>query len=174
MVNGFINALVALLISGATLSFNFKGVDPLGNVLYDGNGTVLSLGDSYRMETPQMLIVSDGTTKGIYQKEIDEIVLQSVASDASGAGAALSGIMDNPFAILQQAGDLYTITTYKGGKKVSSGAPGALPDKIELRAKSGTVYTIEILTARKADAVDSSSFVLDLDDYPTAVVTDLR
>lgn len=183
MTNGFINTLVAFLIGGATLCFNFKAVDASGALMYDGEGTIVTLGDSYRMETPQMLIVSDGSTKGIYQKEIDEIVLQGVAagSAASGVGASgspaansLQGIMDNPFAILRQAGDFYTVTTWKGGKKSTSGAPGALPDKIELRSKAGAVYTIGILSAKKENSLDASSFVLDPDDYPTAVVTDLR
>lgn len=185
MANGFINTLVAFLIAGATLSFSFKAVEPSGKVVYDGTGTVLAIGDSYRMETPQMLVVSDGETKGIYQKEIDEIVLQKVASvgasgalgsdgNLSAANTTLQGIMDNPFAILQHAGKFYTVTTYKGGKKATSGAPGALPDKIELRAASGAVYTIGILDAKKEDSVDASSFVLNPDDFPTAVVTDLR
>ena len=174
MANGFINTLVAFLIAGATLSFSFKAVEPSGKVMYDGTGTVLAIGDSYRMETPQMLIVSDGETKGIYQKEIDEIVLQKVVPTGAAENATLQGIMDNPFAILQHAGKFYTVTTYKGGKKATSGAPGTLPDKIELRAASGAVYTIGILGAKKEDTVDASSFVLNLDDFPTAVVTDLR
>lgn len=185
MANGFINTLVAFLMAGATLSFSFKAADPSGKVMYDGIGTVLAIGDSYRMETPQMLVVSDGETKGIYQKEIDEIVLQKVASggasgalssdgNLSAANTTLQGIMDNPFAILQHAGKFYTVTTYKGGKKATSGAPGALPDKIELRAASGAVYTIGILGAKKEDTVEASSFVLNMDDFPTAVVTDLR
>ena len=185
MANGFINTLVAFLMAGATLSFSFKAAEPSGKVIYDGTGTVLAIGDSYRMETPQMLIVSDGETQGIYQKEIDEIVLQKVASggasgalssdgNLSAANTTLQGIMDNPFAILQHAGKFYTVTTYKGGKKATSGAPGALPDKIELRAASGAVYTIGILGAKKEDTVEASSFVLNPDDFPTAVVTDLR
>ncbi len=174
MANGFINTLVAFLIAGATLSFSFKAVEPSGKVMYDGTGTVLAIGDSYRMETPQMLIVSDGETKGVYQKEIDEIVLQKVVPTGAAENATLQGIMDNPFAILQHAGKFYTVTTFKGGKKATSGAPGALPDKIELRAASGAVYTIGILGAKKEDSVDSSAFVLNLDDFPTAVVTDLR
>lgn len=174
MANGFINTLVAFLIAGATLSFSFKAVEPSGKVMYDGTGTVLAIGDSYRMETPQMLIVSDGETKGVYQKEIDEIVLQKVVPTGAAENATLQGIMDNPFAILQHAGKFYTVTTYKGGKKATSGAPGALPDKIELRAASGATYTIGILGAKKEDTVDASSFVLNLDDFPTAVVTDLR
>ena len=174
MANGFINTLVAFLIAGATLSFSFKAVEPSGKVMYDGTGTVLAIGDSYRMETPQMLIVSDGETKGVYQKEIDEIVLQKVVPTGSAENATLQGIMDNPFAILQHAGKFYTVTTYKGGKKATSGAPGALPDKIELRAASGAVYTIGILGAKKEDTVEASSFVLNPDDFPTAVVTDLR
>ena len=185
MANGFINTLVAFLMAGATLSFSFKAAEPSGKVMYDGTGTVLAIGDSYRMETPQMLVVSDGETKGIYQKEIDEIVLQKVASggasgalssdgNLSAANTTLQGIMDNPFAILQHAGKFYTVTTYKGGKKATSGAPGALPDKIELRAASGAVYTIGILGAKKEDTVEASSFVLNPDDFPTAVVTDLR
>ena len=185
MANGFINTLVAFLMAGATLSFSFRAAEPSGKVMYDGTGTVLAIGDSYRMETPQMLVVSDGTTKGIYQKEIDEIVLQKVASagasgalssdgNLSAANTTLQGIMDNPFAILQHASKFYTVITFKGGKKATSGAPGALPDKIELRAASGATYTIGILGAKKEDSVDSSSFVLNPDDFPTAVVTDLR
>ena len=120
-----------------------------------------------------MLIVSDGSTKGIYQKDIDEIVLQGVAAGGPAANS-IQGIMDNPFEVLRHAGDFYTVTTWKGGKKSISGAPGALPDKIELCSKAGAVYTIGILSAKKENSVDASSFVLDPDDYPTAVVTDLR
>lgn len=173
MTNGFINTLVAFLIGGATLCFNFKAVDASGTLLYDGEGTIVTLGDSYRMETPQMLIVSDGSTKGIYQKEIDEIVLQGVAAGGPATNS-IQGIMDNPFEVLRHAGDFYTVTTWKGGKKSTSGAPGALPDKIELRSKAGAVYTVGILSAKKENSLDVSSFVLDPDDYPTAVVTDLR
>ena len=51
MVNTVINALVAFLIGGATLSFNFSAVDATGNSQYEGSGSVITLGENYRMET---------------------------------------------------------------------------------------------------------------------------
>ncbi len=170
MVNGFLNTIVALLMAGATLSFNFKAVEASGNVQYDGTCTVTAKGDSYRLETKEAIIVSNGTVKGIYQKSIDEIVLQSVGE----ASASMAGLMDNPLAFLKDADKYYEVTTWKDGKKVSSGAEGSLPDKIELKAKSGAHYTIGILSSKKNDMPDGNLFVLNLEDYPYAVVTDLR
>ena len=66
MVNVLINTLVAFLISGATLSFNFKAADASGAEVYSGNGTVVTLGESYRMETQDVVVASDGKTMGIY------------------------------------------------------------------------------------------------------------
>ncbi len=170
MVNGFINSLVALLVAGATLSFNFKAVDPSGAVQYDGAVTVVSKGDSYRLETKDAIIVSDGTTKGIYQKSIDEIVLQSVGE----ASADISGLMDNPLAFLRDADKYYVVTTWKDGKKTSSGAEDVLPDKIELRSKAGSVYTVGILDCKKNNSPSINLFTIHPEEYPSAVVTDLR
>ena len=177
MVNGIINTLVAFLMSGATLSFSFTATDAGGAAVYEGEGTAVTFGESYRMETPQILVVSDGISKGIYQKEIDEIVMQPVAQDnATGVfnAGAFQGIMDNPFALLKDAEKYYQVTTWKGGKKVTSSDSGLLPDKIELRSKNGAAYTIGILKITKEDTVDKTWFTLDPNNYPTAIVTDLR
>lgn len=160
MVNRFINTLVAFLIGGATLSFNFTAVDSAGTEQYVQRGTVICAGESYRMETDDALIVSDGKVKGIYQKGIDEIVLMS-ASKTSG------DIMDNPFAILQNPGDTYTIT--------ATGADAnGIPGKITLKSKTGALYTIDVKEYSKLPVPDSKLFAIDPDDYPTAVITDLR
>lgn len=173
MVNTVINALVAFLIGGATLSFNFSAVDAAGNSQYEGSGSVITLGENYRMETDEILVVSNGSVKGIYQKGIDEIVLLPV-SPASGTGAAVSGapapgadIMDNPFALLRNPGGMYDIST------MGMDAEG-IPMHIVMKAKTGAVYTISIQKYSKLPAPDPSLFTLNPDDYPSAVVTDLR
>ena len=168
MVNTVINALVAFLMGGATLSFNFSAVDAAGNSQYEGSGTVTTLGENYRMETDEMLVVSNGSVKGIYQKGIDEIVLLPVAP-ASAAGTAAPGadIMDNPFALLRNPGGMYDIST------MGMDAEG-IPMQIVMKAKTGAVYTISIQKYSKLPAPDPSLFTLNPDDYPSAVVTDLR
>ena len=193
MVNTVINALVAFLVGGATLSFNFSAVDAAGNFQYEGSGTVVTLGDNYRMETDEMLVVSNGAVKGIYQKGVDEIVLLPVAP-SSGAGTAASGvqasgtpasgtpasgvpasgvptsgadILDNPFALLRNPGGMYDIST------MGMDAEG-IPMQIVMKAKTGAVYTISIQKYSKLTALDPSLFTLNPDDYPYAVVTDLR
>lgn len=178
MVNTVINALVAFLVGGATLSFNFSAVDPAGNSQYEGSGSVVTLGDNYRMETDEMLVVSNGAVKGIYQKGVDEIVLLPVAP-SSGAGTAASGvpasgvptsgadILDNPFALLRNPGGMYDIST------MGMDAEG-IPMQIVMKAKTGAVYTISIQKYSKLTAPDPSLFTLNPDDYPSAVVTDLR
>ena len=168
MVNTVINALVAFLIGGATLSFNFSAVDAAGNSQYEGSGSVITLGENYRMETDEILVVSNGSVKGIYQKGIDEIVLLPVAP-SSGADAAVSGadIMDNPFALLRNPGRMYDIST------MGMDAEG-IPMQIVMKAKTGAVYTISIQKYSKLPAPDPSLFTLNPDDYPSAVVTDLR
>lgn len=177
MVNGIINTLVAFLMGGATLSFSFTATDAGGAAVYEGEGTTITCGEFYRMETPQLLIVSDGISKGIYQKEIDEIVLQPVAQDNAADmlnAGAIQGVMDNPFALLKDAEKYYQVTTWKGGKKVSSLESGLLPDKIELKSKNGAAYTIRIMKITKEDSIDKTLFTLDPNNYPTAIVTDLR
>ncbi len=165
MVNAILNTLVALLVSGATLSFNFNAADAGGNVVYDGRGELVTAGNNYRMETDDVLIVSNGTLKGIYRKGIDEIVLMGVASDSGGVSAA--DIIDNPFAVLQNPGDNYSVTASAADSK-------GIPRKIVLKAKNGAVYTITVLEYSALPAPDCKLFTLNLDDYPTAVVTDLR
>lgn len=168
MVNTVINALVAFLMGGATLSFNFSAVDAAGNSQYEGSGTVTTLGENYRMETDEMLVVSNGSVKGIYQKGIDEIVLLPVAP-ASAVGTAAPGadIMDNPFALLRNPGGMYDIST------MGMDAEG-IPMQIVMKAKTGAVYTISIQKYSKLPAPDASLFTLNPDDYPSAIVTDLR
>lgn len=178
MVNTVINALVAFLVGGATLSFNFSAVDAAGNSQYEGSGIVVTLGDNYRMETDEMLVVSNGAVKGIYQKGVDEIVLLPVAP-SSGAGTAASGvpasgvptsgadILDNPFALLRNPGGMYDIST------MGMDAEG-IPMQIVMKAKTGAIYTISIQKYSKLTAPDPSLFTLNLEDYPSAVVTDLR
>lgn len=183
MVNTVINALVAFLVGGATLSFNFSAVDAVGNSQYEGSGSVITLGENYRMETDEMLVVSNGAVKGIYQKGVDEIVLLPVAP-SSGAGTAASGvqasgipgsgvpasgadILDNPFALLRNPGGMYDIST------MGMDAEG-IPMQIVMKAKTGAIYTISIQKYSKLTAPDPSLFTLNPDDYPSAVVTDLR
>ncbi len=166
MVNTVINALVAFLVGGATLSFNFSAVDAAGNSQYEGSGTVVTLGDNYRMETDEMLVVSNGAVKGIYQKGVDEIVLLPVAP-SSGVPSSGADVMDNPFALLRNPGGMYDIST------MGMNAEG-IPMQIVMKAKTGAVYTISIQKYSKLTAPDPSLFTLNPDDYPSAVVTDLR
>ena len=161
MVNGFISTLVAFLMGGATLSFSFNAVDASGNVVYDGEGTVVTAGKNWRMETGEALIVSDGSVKGIWQKRVDEIVLMPVADASSG------DIMDNPFALLQNPGSDYTISASEADSK-------GIPHKIVLKSKAGAVYTIVVHEYSAVPVPAPELFVLNPDDWPDAVVTDLR
>lgn len=170
MVNVLLNTLVAFLMGGATLSFSFTASGASGEVLYSGEGTAVTSGECYRVDTPQMLVVCDGELKGIYQKGIDEIVLQPVNSMQPGA----QWVPDNPFALLKDAEKYYKVTTWANGKKVTSAAQGVLPSKVELKAKNGETYTVELRNIRKLESADKGLFTLNPDDYPTAVVTDLR
>ena len=160
MVNVVLNTLVALLVSGATLSFNFKAADVQGNVVYDGEGTIVTVGKNYRMETEDILVVSDGSVKGVYQKKIDEIVLMPVGEDNGE-------IMDNPFAVLQNPGTSYDITVLGSDSK-------GIPREMVLKAKNGAVYTLTVKNCSSIPSPDPGLFVLDMQDYPNAVVTDLR
>lgn len=161
MVNVLINTLVAFLIGGATLSFNFKAVDASGVEFYNGEGNVVTLGEKYRMETSDVVVASDGSVMGIYQKGADELVLQPVVAGGSD-------IMANPFAVLVNGGGgAYEIST-KG-----TDAKG-FPKEILLKAKNGAVYTIGIMKYSAVSLPDSALFTLSPEDYPTAYVTDLR
>lgn len=161
MVNVLVNTLVAFLIGGATLSFNFKAVDASGVEVYNGKGEIVTLGEKYRMETDDVVVASDGKVMCIYQKGADELVLQGV--DAAGGD-----IMANPFALLQNgSGGVYKITT---GGSDSKG----FPKEIFLKAKNGALYTIQILGYSANPLPDSKLFTLSAEDFPTAYVTDMR
>lgn len=166
MVNGFINTLVAFLMGGATLSFSFTATDASGNVHLDTEGTAITLGENYRVETDEVVVSSDGTVKGIYQKRSDEMVIMPVTDGGD--------IMDNPFSLLKNAEKYYSVTAWKGDEKLTRQASGTLPDKVELRTKGGETYIIRINGIRKNDSADKTLFTLNPGDYPTAVVTDLR
>lgn len=153
-------------MGGATLSFSFTAADPQGNLQYEGDGTAVTFGENYRMETDEMLVVSNGVEKGIYQKGIDEIVLLSVSGD-SGTAVPGGDIMDNPFALLKNPGGMYDIST------AGADARG-IPSKITMKAKTGAVYTITIKEYSQLPAPDASLFHLNPSDYPSALVTDLR
>lgn len=183
-------------MGGATLSFNFSAADAAGSLQYSGNGTIVIFGENYRMETDELLVVSNGEVKGIYQKGVDEMVLLPVApaSGAAAPGASVHGvsapgasapgvsspgvsspgasapgadIMDNPFALLRNPRGMYDIST------IGMDAEG-IPKQIVMKAKTGAVYTISIQKYSKLAASDPSLFTLNPDDYPSAVVTDLR
>ena len=160
MVDVLINTLVAFLIGGATLSFHFTAADSAGAEQYSQDGTIMCAGENYRVETDDALIVSDGKVKGVYQKGIDEIVFMTVSKTSDD-------IMDNPFAILQNPGDAYTVTA-------TDADANGIPRKIILKSKTGTLYTIVVKEYSKVPAPDVKQFVIDEDNYPTAVVTDLR
>ena len=161
MVNGLINTLVAFLMGGATLSFSFAAADAGGEVV-STEGTIISVGENYRMETTEVVIAYNGKELGIYQKGIDEIVLQP-AGDVSGANAA--ALMSNPFSML-------TSGAYEVIPSVADSR--GIPSNILLKSKTGAQYTIKILKYAAVSVSDSALFTLNPENYPTAVVTDLR
>ena len=169
MANILINALVALLLGGATLNFSFEAeaAGGAGAPAASGNsasqyvtqGTIVTSGEKYRMETQDALVLSDGVVMCIYQKAIDEIILQETAAGAAGIA--------NPFAILVGSDSNYDVA-------VSEADAQGIPRKIVLKAKSGAKYTIRIKNYNKLPQADLQQFVYRAEDFPTAVVTDLR
>ena len=169
MANVLINALVALLIGGATLNFSFEAETAggagapaaYGNSAsqYVTQGTIVTSGEKYRMETQDATVLSDGAVMCIYQKAIDEVILQEAAAGAAGIA--------NPFAVLIGSDSNYDVAA-------SDADAQGIPRKIVLKAKSGAKYTIRIKDYKKLPQVDMQQFVYRAEDFPTAVVTDLR
>ena len=163
MANVLINALVALLVGGATLSFSFEAETAGGAgasaVQYETQGTIVTLENKYRMENTDAIVLSDGQVLCIYQKAIDEVILQEAATGAAGIA--------NPFALLDGSDTNYDIAASEADVQ-------GIPRKIVLKAKSGTKYTIRIKSYNKLPKVDEQQFVFRAEDFPTAVVTDLR
>ena len=175
MANVLINALVALLIGGATLNFSFEAEAAGGSgapatsgnsrnsstsaMQYETQGTIVTAGEKYRMETQDALVLSDGAVMCIYQKAVDEVVLQEAAAGAAGIA--------NPFGILIGSDSNYDVA-------VSEADAQGIPRKIVLKAKSGAKYTIRIKNYNKLPQADLQQFVFRAEDFPTAVVTDLR
>ena len=169
MANILINALVALLLGGATLNFSFEAeaAGGAGAPAASGNsvsqyvtqGTIVTAGEKYRMETQDALVLSDGAVMCIYQKAIDEIILQNAAAGAAGIA--------NPFAILIGSDSNYETSASEADAQ-------GIPRIIVLKAKSGAKYTIRIKNYNKLPQADPQQFVFCSEDFPTAVVTDLR
>ena len=169
MANILVNALVALLLGGATLNFSFEAEAAggagapaaYGNSVsqYVTQGTIVTSGEKYRMETQDATVLSDGAVMCIYQKAIDEVILQEAAAGAAGIA--------NPFAILIGSDSNYDVA-------VSEADAQGIPRKIVLKTKSGAKYTIRIKNYNKLPQADLQQFVYRAEDFPTAVVTDLR
>lgn len=169
MANVLINALVALLIGGATLNFSFEAEAAGGSGApaasgnsasqYVTQGTIVTSGEKYRMETQDATVLSDGAVMCIYQKAIDEVILQEAAAGAAGIA--------NPFAILIGSDSNYDVAASEADAQ-------GIPRKIVLKAKSGAKYTIRIKNYNKLPQADLQQFVFRAEDFPTAVVTDLR
>ena len=193
MANVLINTLVAFLIGGATLSFSFdagtagtaEASAASGNsagsstsvgssatvgssvtagsstsaVQYETQGTIVTLGDKYRMENSEAVVLSDGKVLCIYQKAIDEVVLQEASAGAAGIA--------NPFALLTGSDSNYDVVASEADAQ-------GIPRKIVLKAKSGAKYTIRIKSYSKLPQIDEQQFIFRAEDFPTAVVTDLR
>ena len=187
MANVLINTLVAFLIGGATLSFSFdagtagtaEASAASGNsagssatagssvtagsstsaVQYETQGTIVTLGDKYRMENSEAVVLSDGKVLCIYQKAIDEVVLQEASAGAAGIA--------NPFALLTGSDSNYDVVASEADAQ-------GIPRKIVLKAKSGAKYTIRIKSYSKLPQIDEQQFIFRSEDFPTAVVTDLR
>ena len=169
MANVLINALVALLVGGATLSFSFEAeiAGGAGSSAASGNsasqyvtqGTIVTAGEKYRMENSDAVVLSDGKVMCIYQRAIDEVILQEAAAGAAGIA--------NPFAVLIGSDSNYDVAA-------SDADAQGIPRKIVLKAKSGAKYTIRIKDYKKLPQVDMQQFVFRAEDFPTAVVTDLR
>lgn len=166
MVNVLINALVALLAGGATLSFSFdaESAAAAGNaaasgVQYETQGTIVTLGDKYRMESTDALVLSDGNVMCIFQKAIDEVILQEASAGAAGIA--------NPFALLMGSDSNYDVSASEADAQ-------GIPRKIVLKAKTGAKYTIRIKDYKKLPQIDPQQFVFRAEDFPTAVVTDMR
>ena len=169
MANILVNALVALLLGGATLNFSFEAEAAggagapaaYGNSVsqYVTQGTIVTSGEKYRMETQDATVLSDGAVMCIYQKAIDEVILQEAAAGASGIA--------NPFAILIGSDSNYDVAASEADAQ-------GIPRKIVLKAKSGAKYTIRIKSYGKLPQIDMKQFVYRAEDFPTAVVTDLR
>ena len=169
MANVLINALVALLIGGATLNFSFEAEAAGGSGApaasgnsvsqYVTQGTIVTAGEKYRMETQDATVLSDGAVMCIYQKAIDEVILQEAAAGAAGIA--------NPFAILIGSDSNYDVAASEADAQ-------GIPRKIVLKAKSGAKYTIRIKNYNKLPQADLQQFVFRAEDFPTAVVTDLR
>ena len=169
MANILINALVALLLGGATLNFSFEAeaAGGAGAPAASGNsvsqyvtqGTIVTAGEKYRMETQDALVLSDGAVMCIYQKAIDEIILQNAAAGAAGIA--------NPFAVLIGSDSNYETLASEADAQ-------GIPRIIVLKAKSGAKYTIRIKDYKKLPLINPQQFVFRSEDFPTAVVTDLR
>lgn len=169
MANVLINALVALLVGGATLSFSFEAetAGGAGSSAASGNsasqyvtqGTIVTDGEKYRMENSDAVVLSDGKVMCIYQRAIDEVILQEAAAGAAGIA--------NPFAVLIGSDSNYDVAA-------SDADAQGIPRKIVIKAKSGAKYTIRIKDYKKLPQVDMQQFVFRAEDFPTAVVTDLR
>lgn len=169
MANVLINALVALLVGGATLSFSFEAetAGGAGSSATSGNsasqyvtqGTIVTAGEKYRMENSDAVVLSDGKVMCIYQRAIDEVILQEAAVGTAGIA--------NPFAVLIGSDSNYDVAA-------SDADAQGIPRKIVLKAKSGAKYTIRIKDYKKLPQVDMQQFVFRAEDFPTAVVTDLR
>ncbi len=156
-LSGFVN----LVRQGSQIHFSFSQSNfnqpPI-------TGNVIVKGKCYRMEVDNgIMVVNNGATEWYINADRTEIVIYNSNMESAD-------ITKNPFAFLDAAQNLYTISA-------SGQVKENIPRNITLQAKNGVKYNIEVLSFGVLDGDKSDNwdkFNVNIDLYPDAVVTDLR
>lgn len=185
-----LSGFASCLKQGISVSYEFSAYDKDSENIFSGKGSANIRDASFRIDVPSsLLVVSDGKSEWIYNRENNEITILSLQS-----GPAVKDISSNPFYIFYADGKDYEIEHMKtsGGRSAIKLMPRGgnspyssfeidylkkgssyYPTRIILHNRNGARYVVEIKTfSPLPSGYDMFSF--DISKYGNAAVTDLR
>lgn len=187
-----LNKTATEIRKGSVISFTFNSFDTGGKCNYSNTGTIITSGNKYRLSIgDELLIVSNGQTRWIYNEESEEVII-------SNATESETDITENPFILFDIAGNknyslgkaitnttinskaTSVITIIPKDKKTYKSIQIAVnkatntPVKISIFAANNSKYIANINSFKAPVSHSASQFVLTAKQYNNAIVTDLR
>lgn len=172
------------LRQGSESTFKIISYNKKGAVTFSESGTIAMQGNKYSVSLNNgVRSISDGKSQWIYNPQNNEIII--------GERSDIGTPTDNPFIIFSNPSEHYKISY---GKKRNSSyeiilSPkkdkryskiiivfgiNRMPEEIKIEVSNGNRYNIKINSVKKKTNFPNEKFILNINDFKGATVTDLR
>ena len=149
------------------VSFTFTSFDKDGKVVFEEEGAVTMLQNKFRLEVEdEFIMVTDGSTLWVYKVQSDDIIIMEYSSRSA----------DRPIenSILNLA-ELFGYSEASGNRMEMKKNADGKPAEIIFHTADDSMHRVKIKSVKVRQPLQSSkTFILDSNDYPNAIITDLR